>query len=184
MKKIPVSIGITDSNLCLNDCSTFLISFPPDEEFANNSKIGWNPWGYKFSFVYNFSSGILLLSDDYTTIKVEESIDDAIVALKVYEDGAEWSVEYREDHQSWKPAEYIPSKHIPNFGKWKKYRHETSPNDIYFPTPNSGEEVYKGGEEYEVGTNKVIDDFYGYLFGDGYNTLLKVSNAVVNYLKE
>ena len=184
MKKFPVNIGVTDMKLCFNGCSTFLITFPPDEEFANNSKIGWNPWGYTFSFVYNFSTGTLLLADDYTTLKVEESREDAIMALKVYEDGAEWAVEYREDVQAWKPAEYIPSKHIPNFGKWTKYRHKTSPNDIYFPIPDSGDEIYKGGEPYEIGRDTSIDDFYSYLFGDGYETLLKVSKAVVNYLKE
>jgi len=183
MKKFPVTIGITDTNLCLNDCSTFLITFPPDEEFANNSKIGWNPWGCKFSFVYNFKTGTLLLSDDYTTIKVEESIEDAIMALKVYEDGPEWAVEYREDEEAWKPAEYIPSKHIPNFGKWQKHRHIESPKDIFLPSSGI-EEIYLGGESYQEGTNTAIDNFYSYLFGDGYDILLKVSNAVVNYLKE
>lgn len=186
MKKFPVTIGITDTNLCFNDCSTFLITFPPDEEYANNSKIGWNPWGYTFSFVYNFSTGTLLFSDDYTTLKLADStIEDAIMALKVYEDGGEtWAVEYREDVKAWKPAEYVPSKRIPNFGKWVKYNHNISSNDIYFPNPDYQDGPVKGGEVYQAGTNKTIDDFYKYLFGDGYSTLLKVSNAVVNYLKE
>ncbi|MCH2021965.1 MAG: hypothetical protein MK207_05740 [Saprospiraceae bacterium] len=184
MKQFPVKIGITDTNLSLFDCSTFLISFPPDEAFANDSVIGWNPWGNTFSFVYNFNTGTLLLSDDYTTIKVEEPIEDAIMALNVYEDGAEWAVEYREDEHAWKPAEYIPSKRIPNFGKWKTYRHEASPNDLYLPIPDWGEEIYKGGDPYEEGSNAAIDNFYSYLFGEGFKTIIDVSNAVVGFLQE
>ena len=82
------------------------------------------------------------------------------------------------------PAEYVPSKRIPNFGKWVKYNHHMSSNDIYFPNPDYQDGPVKGGEVYEAGTNKTIDDFYKYLFGDGYSTLLKVSNAVVHHLKQ
>ena len=32
---------------------------------------------------------------------------------------------------------------------------------------------------YEEGSNPKIDDFYNYIYGEGYQTLLKVSNAVV-----
>jgi len=183
MKKLPVNIGITDTNLCINDCSTFLITFPPDEEFANDSKIGWNPWGYKFSFVYDFSKGVLILSDDYTTIKIDESIEDAIMALKVYEGGPEWYVEYREDVNSWKPAQYVPSKRIPNFGKWERHRHVASSNDICFSSSGI-EEVYIGGEPYQEGSNTTIDNFYSYLYGDGNETLINVANSIVDYLKK
>ena len=120
MKTFPLDIGITDSNFNFKNCSTFLITFPTNDEFAINSKIGWNPWGYTFSFVYNFQNGLVVMCDDYLTIKIDESIDDALDALKVYEYGPEWQLEYRQDVNSWIPAEFIPSKTIPNFENGKK----------------------------------------------------------------
>lgn len=127
-----------------------------------------------------------MFSDDYTTIKVEESIEDAIMALKVYEDGAEWCVDYREDENSWMPAEKIEIRHRPGSFRWKRPHYESGPNDICFPVPDWGEEITLGNGDiiYQQGSNSEIDKFYSYLFGDGYDTLLKVSNAVVNYLKE
>jgi hypothetical protein len=183
MKIFPLDIGITDSNFNFKNCSTFLITFPTNDEFAINSKIGWNPWGYTFSFVYNFQNGLVVMCDDYLTIKIDESIDDALDALKVYEYGPEWQLEYRQDVNSWIPAEFIPSKTIPNFGKWKKNKHILNQNDICF-TSSGIEDTYVGGEQYNEGSNLKIDDFYNHIFGEGFKTLVEVSNSVVDKLSK
>tara|TARA_B100001564_G_C20477905_1_gene595677 strand:+ start:333 stop:824 length:492 start_codon:yes stop_codon:yes gene_type:complete len=162
MKNFPEKIGITDSKICFNNCSIFSITFPPDEEFAMKSKIGWNPWGYNFSFTYDFSTGELISSDDYSLINVEESIEDSLMALKVYEEGPEWIVKYIDELNSEQGGESYKS--------------------ISFPSSDI-EDIYIGNECYEMDSNPEIENFYNYVYGEGYNTLVKVSNAVVKFLQ-
>ena len=179
-----LNIGVTDSKICLNKCSVFKVTFPVDEEYANNSKIEWNPWGYTFSFVYDFDSGKLLFCDDYTTIDIDENIKDAISALIPYDGGMEWSIEYRNDFNSWNPAEYIPFKHNPNRGKWVTPSHDKHENDIIFPL-DEYEPIYKSDDsEYIIGTNNEIDIFRKYICVDGYKSIYDVSCAVVKSLQK
>jgi hypothetical protein len=185
MKEFPIKIGIVDAQFSLFNCNIFEITFPPDEEFANNSKLGYNPWGYYFRFVYDFKNGILIFCDDYSTLDIEETMEDALSSLKVYEDGMEWCVNYREDENSWMPAEKIEFRHRPGAFKWKRPHHQSSPNDIRFPVSDWGEEITLGNGNviYQQGSNSEIDKFYEYCFGDGFNTLIKVSNSVIEHLK-
>ena len=189
-----LNIGITDSNICLNKCSVFEVTFPVDEEYANNSKIEWNPWGYTFSFVYDFNSGKLLFCDRYTTIDVDENIKDAISALKPYNGGMEWRtmglpmewrIQYRNDFNSWKPVEYIPFEHNPNRGKWVTPTHDEHENDMIFPL-DEYEPIYKSDDsEYIEGANNEIDIFRKYICGmDGHKSIFDVSCAVVKALQK
>ena len=146
MKNFPEKIGITDSKICFNNCSIFSITFPPDEEFAMKSKIGWNPWGYDFTFTYDFSTGELISSDDYSLINVDESIEDSIMALKVYEEGPEWIVKYIDELNSEHGGESYKS--------------------ISFPSSDI-EDIYIGNECYEMDSNPEIENFYNYVFGEG-----------------
>lgn len=51
---------------------------------------------------------------------------------------------------------------------------------IFFPNLNWGWDVDGIDEE----TDPKIDSFYYYIYGEGFDTLVNVSNAVVNYLKD
>ena len=179
-----LNVGITDSKICLNKCSIFEVTFPVDEEYANNSKIGWNPWGDTFSFVYDFNSGELLFCDDYSTINIDENLKDAISSLNAYKEGMEWSIEYRNDFNSWSPAEFVTFKHNPNRGKWKKPPHHKHENDIIFPL-DEYEAIYKADDaEYISGTNNKIDIFSKYICRDGSQSIYNVSCAVIKSLQK
>tara|TARA_Y100000813_G_scaffold197532_1_gene183076 strand:- start:67 stop:267 length:201 start_codon:yes stop_codon:yes gene_type:complete len=63
----------------------------------------------------------------------------------------------------------------------EKNKHILNKNDINFSSSGI-EDTFIGGEQYIEGSNITIDAFYNHIFGEGFKTLIEVSQSVVNKL--